>query len=318
VKKILLPVVAALLVLTACGSSDSNKSNKSTKSSGKEQSSTSAAKTSAPQTSTAPTSVPRGPRRIVSLSPTATEMLFAVGAGDQVVAVDDQSNYPAKAPKTKLSAYTPNVEAIAKYKPDLVVIAEDTKGLKAGLEKLHLKVLIEPAAVTTADTYRQVLALGEATGHGDEAKKENASIKRRLAAAVKNLPHRAKPLTYYYELDNTLYSATSKTFIGSLFRLAGLRNIADPADKGGKSGGYPQLTAEYLVTANPDLVFLADTKCCKQNAKTFAARPGFAGLHAVTAKQVVPLDDDIASRWGPRIVDLLKKIVAAVRAVPAS
>ena len=300
-KKILLTTVTGLLLLAACGNeadrtaeSGSSRSDRST------------------------TSAPEGARRIVSLSPTATEMLFAIGADDQVVAVDDQSNYPADAPRTKLSAYTPNVEAIAGYKPDLVVIADDSKGLKAGLEKLGLEVLLQPAAVTVADTYEQMLELGDVTGHREEAEEENAAIRRGLADAVADLPDRRRPLTYYYELDNTLYTVTSKTFVGTLLTLAGLRNIADAADAGGKSGGYPQLSAEYLLTADPDMVFLADTKCCQQNAKTFAARPGFAALRAVTAGQVVPLDDDIASRWGPRIVELLETVVKEVKAVPAS
>ena len=294
-KKTLLGVLAALLLLAACGSSDSN------------------ADAGGSTSSSTPTA-----RRIVSLSATATEMLFAIGAGKQVVAVDDQSNYPPEAPKTDLSAYTPNIEAIANHRPDLVVIAGDTKGLKAGLEKLRVRVLDQPAAVTIADTYREMLELGDATGHRDEAEAQNAAIKRGIADAVKNVKVRPKPLTYYYELDNTLYSVTSKTFIGSLFTLAGLQNIADAADAGGQSGGYPQLSAEYLVQANPDLVFLADTKCCQQNAATFAARPGFAGLGAVTAGRIIPLDDDIASRWGPRVVDLLEAVVAAEAAVPVS
>jgi iron complex transport system substrate-binding protein len=296
VKKIWPGVMVALLLLAACGSGSDSTTG----------------------ASSSPSSSTPSPRRIVSLSATATEMLFAIGAGQQVVAVDDQSNYPAEAPKTDLSAYTPNIEAIANHKPDLVVISGDTKGLKAGVEKLGVRVLDEPAAVTIDDTYREMLELGDVTGHHGEAERQNASIKRGLADAVTGLPVRAKPLTYYYELDNTLFSVTSKTFIGSLFTRAGLQNIADAADAGGQSGGYPQLSAEYLVQANPDVVFLADTKCCQQGPTTFAARPGFAGLRAVTAGHVVQLDDDIASRWGPRVVNLMKAIVAAVKRVPTS
>jgi iron complex transport system substrate-binding protein len=299
VKRIVAPLLAALMVLAACGSD-----SKTATSSG--------ATGAASSSSSAP------PQHIVSLSSTATEMLFAIGAGDQVVAVDDQSNFPADAPKTDLTAYTPNVEAISTYKPDLVVISGDTKDLKSGLEKLGVKVLVQPAAITVDDTYKELQELGDITGHRAEADEQVAAIKQGLADAVKDLPARAKPLTYYYELDNTLYTVTSKTFIGALFAQAKLENVADPADADGSNGGYPQLSAEFLVQANPDLVFLADTKCCQQDESTFAARPGFAGLKAVANHQVVGLDDDIASRWGPRIVDLLEAVVAAVKSVPTT
>jgi iron complex transport system substrate-binding protein len=269
-----------------------------------------------PNESTATTVAEAQPKRIVSMSATATEMLFAVGAGKQVVAVDDQSNYPASVPKTQLSAYNPSVEAIAGYNPDLVVISNDTKGLKQQLETLKIAVIVEPAGKTINDTYTQLEDLGRRTGHLDKAKQVVASLKKRLADLKKSVPTRSKPLTYYHELDNTLFTVTSKTFIGDVYAHAGLQNVADPADAGGQAGGYPQLSAEYLVKADPDLIFLADTKCCQQTKDTLAARPGFAGLKAVKSGQVVLLDDDIASRWGPRVVDLLTTIINAVKAVP--
>jgi iron complex transport system substrate-binding protein len=250
------------------------------------------------------------------MSATATEMLFAIGAGPQVVAVDDQSNFPAAAPKTKLSAYQPNAEAIAGYQPDLVVISDDTKNLKAQLTKLAIVVLVSPAAKTLDDTYREIEELGIATTHQAEASHLIGQMRAKMTELTKSVMPRAKPLTYYHELDNTLFSATSKTFIGQLYGLAGLRNIADAADK--KGGGYPQLSAEYLVKTDPDLIFLADTKCCAQTAVTFAKRPGFARLKAVRNKHVVMLDDDVASRWGPRIVDFLRQIVGVVTTLPAS
>ena len=104
---------------------------------------------------------------------------------------------------------------------------------------------------------------------------------------------------------------TSKTFIGSIFAMLGLQNVADASDPDGKAFGYPQLSAEALVKANPDLVFLADTKCCQQSADTVKTRAGWARITAVSKGQVVALDDDIASRWGPRVVDLAKIIADA-------
>jgi iron complex transport system substrate-binding protein len=255
-----------------------------------------------------------GPQRIVSLSPTATEMLFAIGAGGQVVAVDSNSNYPAEAPKTDLSAYQPNIEAIAGYKPDLVVYSDDPGELKAGLDKLSIPVLHQPAAANLDDTYAQLDQLGRATGHAEEAGQVASAMRaeiEKIAAAGR--PER--PLTYYHELDKNLYTATSKTFIGQLYDRLGMKNIADAADK--DATGYPQLSAEYVIKADPDLIFLADTKCCGQSAKTVAARDGWEELTAVRSGGVVELDDDVASRWGPRVVDFLKTVAAEVQTAEA-
>jgi iron complex transport system substrate-binding protein len=123
-------------------------------------------------------------------------------------------------------------------------------------------------------------------------------------------------MSFYHELDDTYYSVTSSTFIGQLYELVGLRNIADSAK--GAGGGYPQLSGEYIIEADPDLIFLADTKCCGQSQATVAARPGWDRIAAVERGNVVPLDDDVASRWGPRVVDLLQRIGRAVVAAARS
>jgi iron complex transport system substrate-binding protein len=273
---------------------------------------TSAAASSAAATTTATTATTGGAnaaKRIVSLSPTATESLFAIGAGPQVVAVDDQSNYPAQAPRTDLSGYKPNVEAIAAKSPDLVVIADDSAKLSDALGALKIKVLVQPPAKTFDDVYAQIGELGKVTGHDAEAAKLAAGMKADLGALAASAPKK-KGLTYYHELDDTYYSVTSKTFAGQVYGLFGLTSIADAADKDGS--GFPQLSAEAIITANPDLVFLADTKCCKQTPATVAGRPGWSALKAVTNKAVIGLDDDVASRWGPRIVDFAKAIAAAL------
>ncbi len=253
------------------------------------------------------------PQKIVSLAPSLTEMLFAIDAGAQVVAVDEYSNFPANAPKTDLSGYKPNAEAIAKHAPDLVVVSDDSEGIVAQLKALNIPTYVGPAANTLDDSYKEVTELGALTGHPTEAAALIGSMKTEFEKLVKDLPKRTKPLTYYYELDNTYYSVTSKTFIGALFTAAGLVNIADA---GNTDNPYPQLSAETILKANPDLIFLADTKCCGQSATTVAARPGWGGLTAVTKNGVVPLDDDIASRWGPRVVDLQRAIVDAAAKAP--
>jgi iron complex transport system substrate-binding protein len=248
--------------------------------------------------------------KIISLSPTATEMLFAIGAGSQVIAVDDQSNFPPEAPKTDLSGNTPNVEAIAGRQPDLVVIAVDTAGLVAGLKNLGISTLLLPAATTLDDTYKQLANLGNVTGHVNEANSVVAKMQSDIAALVQQVPTQLSNETYYYELDNTFFTATSKTFIGAVIGVTGLKNIGDAVDDG---SGYPQLSQEKIVADNPNFIFLADTKCCGQSKTTVSARPGWASIAAVRDGHVVELDDDIASRWGPRIVDLLRQIVEAVK-----
>ncbi len=250
------------------------------------------------------------PARIVSLSPTATEMLFAIGAGPQVVAVDSDSNYPAAAPKTSISAYQPNVEAIAGYSPDLVVASNDPGGLVKSLGALKIPVLMEPAAGTLSDTYAQLEQLGAATGHAAAARQLASRMRSQIARIVASVPRPKSRLSVYDELDNTYYSVTSATFVGGVFKTFGLRNIADRAKDAGS--GYPQLSSEYIVSANPDLIFLSDTVCCHQTPATVASRPGWSHIAAVVHHRVVGVNDDIASRWGPRVVDLYRIVARAV------
>jgi iron complex transport system substrate-binding protein len=258
--------------------------------------------------------VPGRPRRIVSLSPTATEMLFAIGAGKQIVAVDDQSDYPARAPRTRLSGFEPNVEAIAEYEPDLVVASSGTS-LKS-LRDLNIPLLVQPAPSTFRNVYSQFEQLGVATGHTAGAEEEVAEMKSRLQQVVASAPRLEGRPAYYHELDNTYFSVTSDTFIGRVYGLVNLRNIADQAD--GAGTGYPQLSAEYIIKADPDLIFLADTQCCNQTPARVAGRPGWNRIEAVEQDSVVVVGDDVSSRWGPRIVDFLQKVVDALGRLAAS
>jgi iron complex transport system substrate-binding protein len=259
------------------------------------------------------------PEEIVSLSSTATEMLFAIGAADQIVAVDDQSNYPAEAPITDLSGFTPNIEAILAYQPDLVVIGYEPGELVDTLSAAGVPVLFYNAALTVDDTYRQIEALGRATGHVQEAGAVNESIQTDLENVVAGAPEVPEGTTYYHEVDNTYYTATSSTFIGTLYSLFGLENIADPADADGAAFGYPQLSAEFIVAADPDLIFLADS-FYGETPETVAARPGWEVLTAVQEGHVIPLDSDIVSRWGPRIVEFAQAVSDALSGLgdPAS
>ena len=263
------------------------------------------------------TTIEERPEAIVSLSPSATEMLYAIAAGDQVKAVDDNSNFPPDAPMTDLSAFDPNVESVIAQEPDLVVLSDDVNDVVAGLEAAGIPTIALPAASVIDDVYTQIEVLGAATGHVGSAAELVATMQADIEELAARAPEGDEALTYYHELDDQLFSVTSSTFIGEIYALAGLENVADAADPAGDAGGYPQLSAEFLVDADPDLIFLADTKCCGQDATTLAARPGFDQLTAVQQGRVVELDDDIASRWGPRIVDFLAAIVNATTTVDA-
>lgn len=254
------------------------------------------------------------PTAIVSLSPTATEMLYAIGAGDQVIAVDDFSNHPPETADKMLgvSAFDPSVEAIAALEPDLVVTDGANPDLLGQLDTLGIPHWEGPAAVTFDDVYDQIEQLGSVTGHPGEAADLVESMRADVAAVAAELPTLDEAPTYYHELDATLYSATSDTFIGTVYDHLGLVNIADEV---GADTSYPQLSAEFIITENPDLIFLACAEICGETAETVAARPGWDELDAVRTGGVVELDDDISSRWGPRMVDFLRAVGDAVEQV---
>ena len=313
-------LLAALLLLGACGIDGTGTAVTST-------TTDAAAATSAPS---APTTVDQPdypvtieadngsvtlddlPESIVSLSATATEILFAIGAGDQVVATDDQSNFPADVPTSDLSSFTPNVEAILSYDPDLVVIYYDPGDLVASLSAADVPVLSQPPATTLDDAYGQIEDLGKATGHAAEALGLNESIAEGLTMAIEAAPNIPEGTTYYHEVDNTFYTATSDTFIGQVYSMFGIENIADQTDDG-SSLGYPQLSSEYIVSVDPDLIFLANA-LYGESVDTVAARPGWDVLSAVQGDNVVELDSDVVSRWGPRVVDFAEDVSDALEA----
>lgn len=249
-------------------------------------------------------------QRIVSLSPTHTEILYAIGAGDQVVAVDSMSNFPADAAITDLSSYEPNVEAIAEFDPDLVVIGDDFTGLADQLAAIGVESWVSSAPVSLDEAYAQIVDLGTAVGRSEAASELADSMKADIEEIIAGAAQLPEGTSYFLELDDTLYSVTSNTFVGSIFDMFGLRNIADATEG---DTDYPQLSAEFIVSQDPTLIFLADTKCCGASAETVAARPGWDVLSAVINGHVFGLDDDIASRWGPRLVDFVAAIADALK-----
>ena len=145
-------------------------------------------------------------------------------------------------------------------------------------------MLIEPAAATLNNAYDQIAQIGQATGHSQQADQTVATMKSEIAADVKRAGSSHKDLTYYWELSNNPYfSVTSSTFIGQIVGLFGLKNIADAANKAA-DGGYPELSEEYIVTARPQIIFLADNQPADggQSPAIVAARPGWSAIPAVT------------------------------------
>jgi iron complex transport system substrate-binding protein len=298
-RRTFLAVGASVLLFAACGTSDQSAVN-------------TVADTVAEASSD--TAVPEVPtNKIVSLSATATEMLYAIGAEDQLVAVDNYSNYPEAAAsfENKIDASQPSAEAIAALDATAVLLAYDPGNLQTQLEALGITVWTGAAATSFDDSYKQITELGELTGKTAEAEALVTSMKADIETAVSSMALPDAPISYFYELDNTYFSVTSNTFVGQIMAQFNLQNIADLAEAG---NDYPQLSQEAIISANPQLIFLADTKCCQQDAKTVATRPGWDKIDAVTNGNVVELDDDVASRWGPRVVDLVKQVAGAITA----
>jgi iron complex transport system substrate-binding protein len=263
------------------------------------------------------------PECIVSLSPTATETLYSIGAGPQVQAVDIDSDFPKTGlPTKRVNSLNPSVESILgickstkthpSTKPDLVVISYDANSIQEKLTNLGIKVVDQDAATSVASALEQIRRLGQLTGHEAKAEALASSMNKAINADISSVPsHPSKKITVYYEIaTNPYYSLTSKTFVGSLMKSLGLVNIAD-ADSTTADAGYPELSAEYIVSANPKLIFLADS--VKPSA--VAKRAGFAKVSAVTNNNVVGLNADVASRWGPRLTVLMAQLTSEVKTV---
>lgn len=320
--RLALVFVAALLALSACGSDDAadTSADESTveedTADESDESTADEADAEFPRivsTAAGDVTVAARPAKIVSLSATATEMLFAMGAGEQVAAVDSYSDYPAEAPTTDLAAFEANIEAIVGYEPDLVVMSFSVPDVEQGLADLAVPVLMLPSALTIDDTYDQIAQLGEATGNIDGAAGLNADIRAGIDEILASAPKSDEPIRVYHELDDTFFSASSSSFIGHLYDLLGYENIADVADP--ENTGFPQMQAEQIIDGDPNLIVFTDAY--SYGPDELAARPGWDALSAVVQGNVVQVDDDISSRWGPRIVEFLQVIVDTV-ATPVS
>lgn len=248
------------------------------------------------------------PKRIVSLSPAATEILFAIGAGDRVVGSDKFSNYPEAALKTaKLDYSKPDPEAALALNPDLVIMATRQQEQVQQFRNLKMTVLFIEEAATVEGVFDSITLFGQLTGHDAEAAQLVASMRAKVNGFTSKLTDVTKGPRVFYELTTDLYTAGPDTFIGSMLSLLKAQNVA-----AGATSDFPQLTAEAVIAADPEVILLADAEFQAQNADTVLSRPGWANVSAVKSRRVVGIDDDIASRPGPRIVEAMEIVAKAL------
>lgn len=253
-------------------------------------------------------------KKIVSMSPGATEILYAIGAQDALVAVDKNADYPdgAKNFPTKIDAYEPNIEAVAALSPDLVILPGDNGGILAKLDGLKIPVLyqdLDKDVRTIDDVLGQIALLGQITGHGGNAQKLVQSLSKRVDAvkqAMQGVPSQSTP-SVYHELDATYYTASTGTFIGSLYEILHMRNIA----KDGGGVAYPQLTQEAIIAGNPGVIVLAD-EAYGVTVESVKGRPGWSAIDAVAKDKIIAIDPNLISRPGPRIVDALEELARKI------
>ena len=244
------------------------------------------------------------PKRIISLSPSITEILFEIGSGNQVIAVDNLSNYPNEAPITDISAYDPNVEAISLLNPDLVILSYNIKNLKTALKKIGIETIYLPAPLKFEDILDQIDYLGLQTGNEDKAKKLISKMKNRMKTLQK-LRENEKATKIYHEIDPNYYSPSKFSFIGDIYQKLNYKNVADKADI--SNLGYPKLSPELIISENPDLIVLPGKD--NKYVEKVKLRPGWSYIEAVKKNNFLLTNNDIASRWGPRILNFASILV---------
>ena len=244
------------------------------------------------------------PKRIISLSPSITEILFEIGSGNQVIAVDNLSNYPNEAPISDISAYDPNVEAISLLNPDLVILSYNIKNLKTALKKIGIETIYLPAPLNFEDILDQIDYLGLQTGNEDKAKKLISKMKNRMKTLQK-LRENETATKIYHEIDPNYYSPSKFSFIGDIYQKLNYKNVADKADI--SNLGYPKLSPELIISENPDLIVLPGKD--NKYVEKVKLRPGWSYIEAVKKNNFLLTNNDIASRWGPRILNFASILV---------
>ncbi len=250
------------------------------------------------------------PRRIVSLAPSVTEILFAIGAGTLVVGDTSYCNFPPEADALPevggFSAKSISVEAIVGLQPDLVIAGTASQQpVVESLEQLDIPVLV--LAPDSFDAvYAGIAQLGEITGHTSAADQVVADMRSRVdavTARVAEIPAAERPSVFWEVSDDPLYTSGPQTFVGQLIELAGATNLFADAQE-----DYPQISAETVVERNPDIIIGPSSQAEKLTPVLLSRRPGWSSVQAVRDSRVYTLDGDIVSRPGPRLVEALETL----------
>jgi iron complex transport system substrate-binding protein len=253
--------------------------------------------------------------KIISLAPSNTEILFAVGAGKQVIAREDFTNYPeeaAKLPSIGGSMGKYNLEDMVKLQPDLILASPLTSAESLqSLKTVTPNVFVLPNPTDLEGMYQNLVTVGELTGHKAEAEKLVTDLRARAKAVLDKVATATNKPKVFYELDATEpakpWTSGPGTFVDLLINLAGGQNIG-----GSLSGAWAQISQEELIVQNPDVILLGDALYGGITAESVAARPGWNGIQAVKDNRVLPFNDDQVSRPGPRMIDGLEALAKAI------
>ncbi len=247
------------------------------------------------------------PKRIISYSPGATEILFAVGAGNQVVGVDKFSDYPPEtSTKTKLEYSKPAPEPAVALQPDLVIMSTRQEGQVKQFRDLGMRVLLLKEPEDLSGVLEQIRTIARFTGHSADGQKLASTSQQRIDAVQKRIAPVSEGPLVFFELSADLYTSAPNTFVGALLAQVKARNVAQ-----GATSQFPQLSAETVISAAPAVILLADGGSSGgQSPDTVRARPGWSTIPAVKNGRVVVVDPNLFSRPGPRVVDALEQLVS--------
>lgn len=247
------------------------------------------------------------PQRIVSLSPGATEILYAIGAGARVIATDRFSDYPAAAKALpKLEYSQPSAEAAVALAPQLVIMTTRQREQVQQFRDLKLTVLYIEEGESIDAVYRTITLFGEITGETPAAAQLVSSMRARIERVTAAVADVRQGPRVFYELSADLYTVAPATFIGGMLSALKAQNVA-----AGATSPFPQLTAEAVLGADPEVVILSDA-AYGESLQTVGARPGWAAVSAVKNRRVYPIDADIVNRPGPRIAEGMEALARAL------